>query len=79
MNINYKTKTDILLEDVNDCNYGGFKMTEEVLEMRIDSLEDQVESLQKKLEIATKALKYYAEGTLGSSVAQQALKEMEEV
>lgn len=31
-------------------------MTEEILEMRIDSLEDQVESLQKKLEIAVKAL-----------------------
>lgn len=35
--------------------------------------------LEKKLEIATKALQYYADGTLGSSVARQALKEMEGV
>lgn len=33
--------------------------------------------LQKKLDIATKALQYYAEGTLGSSVAEQALKEID--
>lgn len=38
---------------------------------------DEIELLQNKLEIATKALQYYAEGTLGSSVAQQALKEMD--
>ena len=35
--------------------------------------------LKKKLELATKALQYYADGTLGSSVARQALKEMEGV
>ena len=39
----------------------------------------EIKLLQRKLEIATKALQYYAEGTLGSSVAQQALKEMEEI
>lgn len=36
-------------------------------------------NLKRKLEIATKALQYYADGTLGSSVARQALKEMEGV
>ena len=35
------------------------------------------EQLQKKLAIAVKALKFYAEGTLGSSVAQKALKEID--
>lgn len=40
-------------------------------------LEDRVETLQKKLNIATSALQYYAEGTLGSSVAEQALKEID--
>jgi hypothetical protein len=66
-------------------------MTEEILERRIDSLEDQVESLQKKLEIATKALKHYADTAtwdccercqcayVDGSVAATALKEMEEV
>lgn len=38
-----------------------------------------IELLQKKLEIATKALQYYAEGTLGGSFASETLKEMEEV
>lgn len=37
------------------------------------------EKLKEQLEIATKVLQYYADGTLGSSVARQALKEMEGV
>ena len=40
-------------------------MTEEILEMRIDSLEDQVERLQKKLDIAVKALKRIHQPTVG--------------
>ena len=67
-------------------------MTEEILEMRIDSLEDQVESLQKKLEIATKALKdairdYEINGPCEEDcvgfymrgILRKALKEMEEL
>lgn len=37
---------------------------------------DRIDQLEKQLNIATKALQYY--GILGSSVAQQVLKEMEE-
>lgn len=46
---------------------------------RIDELVAKTDTLEKKLDIVTKALQYYAEGTLGSSVAQQALKEIEDV
>ena len=40
---------------------------------------DEIELLQKRLKIAISALQYYAEGTLGSSVAEQALKDMEKI
>lgn len=45
----------------------------------ISYLEQQNELLQKKLEIATKALKEYAELETIGEEARQALKEMEEV
>ena len=58
-------------------------MTEEILEMRIDSLEDQVESLNKKLEITTKALKDISYSLWDEmecrGCAKKALKEMEEI
>lgn len=69
-------------------------MAEEILEMRIDSLEDQVESLQKKLDIAVKALKeyetnesyklcivycHYGKPVRASDVAMQALTEIDKV
>lgn len=38
---------------------------------------DEIDLLEKKLNIATSALEYYAEGTLGSSVAEQALKDID--
>ena len=38
---------------------------------------DRIDLLEKKLDIAVSALQYYAEGTLGSSVAEQALKEID--
>ena len=44
-----------------------------------NQLTEQILRLEKKLNIATSTLEYYAEGTIGSSVAEQALKEMEEV
>ena len=47
-----------------DCGYAGYKTPKEI-------------ELEKKLAIAVKALQYYAEGTLGSSVAQKALKEID--
>ena len=49
-----------------DCGYAGYKTPKEI-------------ELEKKLAIAIKALQYYAGGTLGNSVARQALKEMEGV
>lgn len=49
-----------------DCGCAGYKTPKEI-------------ELEKELKIATKALQYYADGTLGSSVARQALKEMEGV
>jgi hypothetical protein len=58
-------------------------MSEEVLEARIEVLEDNVERLQKKLEIATKALKEYANCKptewMSCVTADNALKEMEGV
>ena len=50
MNINYKTKTDILLEDIKDFNIG--KAEKEYM----DCLIHITELLQKKLDIAVKAL-----------------------
>ena len=38
---------------------------------------DRIDLLEKKLDIATKALQLYSEGTLGSSVVQKALKEID--
>lgn len=46
---------------------------------QLNELENDNMKIKNQLSIATKALHYYAEGTLCSSVAQQALKEMEEV
>lgn len=46
-------------------------MTEEILEKRIDSLEDQLELLQKKLEIALDALGQIAKFSNNSTDAVQ--------
>ena len=58
-------------------------MSEEVLESRIDVLEEQIEHLQKQLVITTKALNDiedgYSETTGAGQIARQALKEMEGV
>jgi hypothetical protein len=55
------------------------KFTEEDYQEMLAYKEELLQEYKRKLNIATSALQYYAEGTLGSSVAEQALKEMEEV
>lgn len=49
-----------------DCGGAGYKTPKEI-------------ELEKKLALAVKALKFYAEGTLGSSFAKETLKNLEEV
>lgn len=47
------------------------------LQNLLDVSENEHYKTIQQLAIATKALQYYAEGTLGSSVARQALKEID--